>query len=131
MSKGAKKRNHGMVLLQGSGLALGLYLAGIMLLALVAVRGGIADAFPAVAVLCFLSSLAGGVVSAGQLPWGTLPSALLVTACYAGVLALAGLSFQNGLAMSGKGGGLLLCALAGGVAAGLLSSRKKVRRKRG
>lgn len=131
MSKQTKKHPFGIELFWGSGLALGLYLTGLMLLTLFAVRGGISDTFPAVAVLCFASSLVGGLTVARRLPWGTLPSALLVSACFTGTLVLVGLSFPSGLTLTGKGGGLLLCALSGGIAAGLLSSRKKVRRKHG
>ena len=132
MGKGKRKRTAaGMVLLQGSAAALGIYLAGILPLALLVVKGAVPEraAFPAVAVLCLLGTLSGGVVTARRTPWGPLSAALLNTALFAAVLLVVGLAcWPDGI--GSRGVILLLCALGGGLAAGLLGGRRGRRRKR-
>ena len=132
MKKGTKQPNIGVVLLKSVGLSLGVYLLGILLLAFGAVRTNVRDSvlFSVLAGLCFLSSFLGGTLAARRLPWGTLPSALLGTGCYGVVMMLVGLCVWDRLPVNGRGGGLLLCAAAGGVMAGLAGSRRKVHRKR-
>ena len=110
------------VFLRGSMLSLGIYFAGILLLALLLVKGA--------AVLCFLSAMSGGLLTARQSPWGTLPSALLNTLVFAGILIAAGAICWQGITWYGHGSILLLCALAGGVVAGILGGRRSHRRKR-
>ena len=90
MAKTKKQTAPWLVLLESVGLALGVYLGGLALLAALAVRGGVGEGavFPVLAALCLVASLGGGLLSARRLPWGTLPSALLAVGCFAGVLAL-------------------------------------------
>lgn len=117
---------------QGGLLALGVYLLGLLLLALLLVKGTVPErsAFPAVAVLCVLAVLCGGLVAARRSPWGTLPAALLCAVLFAAVLAAVGTGFWQGITWTGRGGILLLCALGGGVLAGLLGGRRRGKRKR-
>ena len=132
MAKGKKRRTAaGVVLLQGTAVSVIVYLAGILLLALLVVKGAVPEraAFPAVAVLCLLGTLSGGVVTARRTPWGPLSAALLNTALFAAVLLVVGLAcWPDGI--GSRGVILLLCALGGGLAAGLLSGRRGRRRKR-
>ena len=132
MAKGKKRRTAaGVVLLQGAAVSVIVYLAGILLLALLVVKGAVPErvAFPAVAVLCRLGALSGGVVTARRTPWGPLPAALLNTALFAAVLLVAGLAcWPDGI--GSRGVILLLCALGGGLTAGLLGGRRGRRRKR-
>ena len=132
MAKGKKRRTAaGVVLLQGAAVSVIVYLAGILLLALLVVKGAVLEraAFPAVAVLCLLGTLSGGVVTARRTPWGPLSAALLNTALFAAVLLVVGLAcWPDGI--GSRGVILLLCALGGGLAAGLLSGRRGRRRKR-
>ena len=132
MAKTKKQTAPWLVLLESVGLALGVYLGGLALLAALAVRGGVGEGavFPVLAALCLGASLGGGLLSARRLPWGTLPSALLAAGCFAGVLALVGFCGWDGLALAGRGGVLLLCAVGGGLLAGILGGRRKGRRKR-
>ena len=132
MAKGKKRRTAaGVVLLQGAAVSVIVYLAGILLLALLVVKGAVPEraAFPAVAVLCLLGTRSGGVVTARRTPWGPLSAALLNTALFAAVLLVVGLAcWPDGI--GSRGVILLLCALGGGLAAGLLSGRRGRRRKR-
>lgn len=132
MGKGKKAAAPWLVVLQSVGSALAMYLVGVALLAGLMVRGSVPQsaAWPVMAVLCLGAAFAGGMVSARRLPWGTLPSALLAAGCFGAVLALAGLGGWDTLTLMGRGGGLLLCTVVGGVLAGLLGGRRKVRRKR-
>lgn len=134
MGKGQKQRQAApwMAFLKGGALALGVYLAGLLFLALLLVRGTLPEgsAFPVVAALCVLAVFCGGLTAARQSPWGTLSAGLLCAALFAAVLAAVGTAFWQGITWTGHGGALLLCALAGGVLAGLLGGRRKKRRKR-
>lgn len=134
MGKGQKRRQAApwTSFVKGGALALGVYLAGLLLLALLLIKGTLPEgsAFPAVAGLCVLAVFCGGVVSARQSPWGTLPAALACAALFAVALAGVGTAFWQGITWTGRGGVLLLCVLAGGVLAGLLGGRKKRKRKR-
>ena len=121
------------VLLKGLGLALGVYLAGVLLLALLLARGAVPEggALPAVGALCLAASLAGGLLTARRTRWGTLPSALLCAASFAAVLAAVGLlCWREEIQWLGQGGILPLCALAGGLLAGVLASRRPRRRRK-
>ena len=132
MAKTKKQTAPWLVLLESVGLALGVYLGGLALLAALAVRGSVGEGavFPVLAVLCLGASFGGGLLAARRLPWGTLPSALLAVGCFAGLLALVGFCGWDGLLLTGRGGVLLLCTAAGGLLAGVLGSRSKVRRRR-
>lgn len=138
MAKGKKKAPPPWrTVLEGLGLSLGIYFLGILLVTLLAVRGSLSESglFPAVAVLCGLSALCGGL-RCGRKPFcGALPSALLPPAIFAAVLSAVGILCWDEVDWAGRGGTLLLCALAGGIAAGLLSAAgggrgKKKRRLR-
>lgn len=132
MEKKRKKASRANVILQGIGLSLGIYLLGISALALLAIRGAVGEAvlFPAAAVLCFASSLAGAARGARALPWGRLLSAAVAAGCFAALLPLVGLCIWGEIALNGRGAVLMLCALTGGAAAGLTGGRRKPKRKR-
>lgn len=128
MGKGRKQQTAvWMVFLQGLLAALGVYLAGQLLLALLLVKGTLPEgmAFPAVAVLCAAAAVCGGLLTVRRSPWGTLPAGLLTAGLFAGVLLVVGLSCWESVTWTGHGGVLLLCALAGGLLAGLLGGRRK------
>lgn len=132
MGKKRKSTPVWAVFLQGTALALGVYLAGQLLLALLQVRGVLPEqgGYPATAVACGLSSLLGGAICVRRSPWGTLPSGLLAAALFASLLVMVGLLFWQGLTWTGRGGVLLLCALGGGALSGLLGDRRGRRGKR-
>lgn len=129
MAKGKKQRPAWQGFLGGSLLALGTYLAGLLLLTLLLVRGVLPErgAFPAVAVLCGLSALAGGMLAVRLTGWRAGGGA--AAAVFLSVLALAGLGLWEEVAWLGHGGVLLLCGLAGGLLAGLTVPQKRRRRK--
>lgn len=115
--------------LAGSLLTLGVYLLGLLLLTLLLVKGALSEkgSLPAVAVLCALSTLAGGLLTVRLTKWrigGVLTAGIFLSA-----LILAGLGFWEEIAWLGHGGVLLLCGLAGGVLAGLTGPKKRRRRK--
>lgn len=129
MSKGKKQKPAWQGLLAGSLLTLGVYLAGLLLLTLLLVKGVLSEggAFPAVAALLALAALAGGVLAVRLTGWpsgGVLSAAAVLAA-----LALAGLGIWEEAAWLGRGGILILCGLAGGVLAGAAGRKKRRRRK--
>ena len=116
-------------LLAGGLLALGVYLLGLLLLTLLLVKGVLSEggSFPAVAALCVLSTLGGGLLAVRLTGWragGVVTAAMLLT-----MLALTGLGVWAQIAWLGHGGILLLCGLAGGVLAGAAGPRKRRRRR--
>lgn len=129
MAKGKKPRPVWQSFVAGGLLSLGTYLLGLSLLALLLVKGALSEggSFPAVAVLCVLSTLAGGLpaVRLTGLRWGGVPAAAL----FLSALILAGLGFWENIAWLGHGGILLLCGLAGGLLAGLAGPKRRRRRK--
>lgn len=136
MGKGKKQTPNGLVFLKGVSLSLGIYLLGQLLVTLLVVKGALAEEgmFPAVAVLCLLAALAGGILCARRPVWGAVPSAIVCAALFAGILAAVGvLCWEEGITWTGHGGILVLCALGGGLLGGVLGSRprKKKRRKVG
>lgn len=133
MGKGKKQAPNGLIFLKGLLLSFGIYLAGLLLVTLLILKGVLSEAgmFPAVAALCLLASLAGGFLCARRSPWGSLPGAMAAALLFAGLLAAVGiLCWGEGIAWAGHGGVLLLCALGGGLAAGLLGGGRKKKRKR-
>ena len=121
------------VFLRGSLLSFGVYLTGVLLLSLLAVKGVVPESavFPIVAAVCALGTLAGGVMAARGTSWGTVPAALLNTVIFAAVLLAVGMAcWPDGISWAGRGGILLICALAGGIVAGLAGGRRARRRKR-
>lgn len=132
MAKGKKKAQPPwLTALEGLGASLGTYLLGQMLVAMLVVRGSLSEGgmFPAVAMLCMLSALCGGLLCARRPLWGTLPSAMLPAVLFAVVLMGVGLLCWERIAWTGRGGALLLCALSGGLLAGLLSAAGRRRGK--
>lgn len=133
MGKGKKQSSGGLVFLKGLLLSFGIYLAGLLLMTLLILKGALPEAgmFPAVAALCLLASLAGGFLCARRGSWGPLPGAMVFALLFAGLLAAVGiLCWGEGVAWAGHGGVLLLCALGGGLAAGLLGGVRKKRKRR-
>lgn len=133
MSKAKKQPPNMLVFLKGLLLAFAVYLPGLLLVTLLVVRGVVKESglFPAVAAFCLLASLTGGFFCARRPVWGALPSAMLCAVLFAAVLTAAGiLCWEEGITWTGRGGILLLCALAGGLLAGLLGSGRKRKRKR-
>lgn len=129
MAKGWKKLAVWQGLLAGVLLSLGVYLLGLLCLALLLVKGILPEggSFPMVAVLCVLAALAGGALSVHLTRWrmgGVLTAALFLL-----VLLLAGLGFWEEVAWLGQGGILILCGLAGGLLAGVAAPQKRRRRK--
>lgn len=122
-----------VVFLRAGVLTMGIYLLGILLTALMLVKNVMPETagFPLVAVFAFLAVLSGGVLAARGSAWGTMPAALLNTAVFMAVLLLVGMAcWQEGVGLTGSGSILLLCALAGGMVAGLVGGRRGRRRKR-
>lgn len=115
-------------------IGIGIYLLLQLLLAVLAVKGWLPEtALSAAQILCCgLCSLIIGLLSARKLGIGTLTAALISTAVFALLLILIGFLAFDSVNFIGRGGGLLLAALVGGVLAGLLSSgkRKKAKGKR-
>lgn len=133
MGKGKKRAPNMLVFLKGLLLSLGVYLPGLLLAALLVVKGLLREEglFPVVAVLCLLAALAGGVLCARRPVWGPLPSAMMCAALFAAVLSAVGiLCWEDGITWSGHGGILILCALAGGLLAGILGSGRGRKRRR-
>lgn len=109
------------------------YLGGLLLAALLAVKGVLPEsaAFPMVAALCALCTFGGGVVAVHGCGWGSLWSALVNTVVFAAVLIVVGLAcWMDGVSWAGRGGAVLLCALVGGLGAAMVGGRTGRRRKR-
>ena len=79
---------------------------------------------------CFLGALAGGLTAARRVKRRLLPVGLAVGGALFLVLLLAGVLTFTGVSPIGRGLGLLLGALAGGMSAGLFGARPKRRRRR-
>ena len=129
MAKGRKQLAVWQGFLAGGLLTLGVYLAGLLFLTLLLVRGVLSEggSFPAVAVLCMLSALAGGLLTVHLTRWKA--GGVLTAAVFLVLLILAGLGFWEEIAWLGHGGILLLCGLAGGLLAGLTGPKRRRRRK--
>ena len=129
MAKGRKQLAVWQGFLAGGLLTLGMYLAGLLFLTLLLVRGVLSEggSFPAVAVLCMLSALAGGLLTVRLTRWKA--GGVLTAAVFLVLLILAGLGFWEEIAWLGHGGILLLCGLAGGLLAGLTGPKRRRRRK--
>jgi len=130
MAKGRKQLAAWKGLLAGGLLTLGMYLAGLLFLTLLLVKGTISERwrFTAVAVLCGLSALAGGMATVRLTRWRA--GGVLTTVIFLALLSLAGLGFWDEVTWFGRGGILLLCGLAGGLLAGLIGSGRSGKRRR-
>lgn len=127
MGRETKQRAMWTVLARGSLLALGGYLAGCLLTALLLVRGWLPEGamLPAVTVLCAAASWASGRYARERMPLGRLPASLLGGTVFAGEVLLLGFLFWQEITWQGRGGGVLIAALAGGAAAGLTKGKKR------
>ena len=131
MGKGGKARPAAWQgVLRGVLMALGLYLVGTALLALLIVKGAVPEGvmFPVTAVLCALSVLCGGLLAGPMLP--PLPGAMAVAACFGGVLLAVGAACWQGVTWTGHGGVLLACALGGGLLSGIVTGSRRGRRRK-
>lgn len=119
-----------MVFLEGTLLSVGCYLAGLLLLALLAVRGTVPESalFPLTAALCLVSSAGGSLLPACR--GSGLPPALLNAAIFTALLLFLGMACWQRITWNGHGGILILCALAGGILAGCFAGRRPRRRKK-
>lgn len=129
MAKGRKQLAVWQSFLAGSLLTLGVYLLGLLFLTLLLVKGVLSEggSFPAVAVLCALSALAGGLLTVRLTRWRA--GGVLTAVVFLSILLLAGLGFWEEISWLGRGGVLLLCGLAGGLLAGLAGPKRRRRRK--
>ena len=131
MGKGGKTRPAAWQgVLRGVLAALGLYLVGTALLALVVVKGAAPEKmmFPVTAMLCVLSVFCGRLLAGPMLP--PLPGAMAVAACFGGVLLAVGEACWQGVTWTGHGGILLVCALGGGLLSGILLGSRRGRRRK-
>lgn len=127
MGKTKKQAPDGFILFKGLLLSLGVYLLGQLLVALLVIKGILAEnnMFPVIAVLAVLAAGAGGLFCSRRPIWGTLPSAMACAALFACVLAVIGILCWDTVTWTGHGGALLLCVLSGGLLAGLLGGSRK------
>ena len=133
MGKGKKQAPSGLIFLKGLLLAFAVYLPGQLLITLLVVKGAVGEEslFPAVAAVCLVAALAGGFLCARRPVWGPLPSAMMCAVLFAGILPAAGiLCWEKGINWTGHGGLLVLCALAGGLTAGVLGGGRRKKKKR-
>lgn len=131
MAKSRKQTAPWQGFLVGSLVCLGVYLLGLLFLAMLLLKGILSEGsgFPAVAALCVLAALCGGLLAIRQSarPIG----GVLTGAVFAAVLLTVGAAFwRDGITWMGHGGILLLCALGGGLLAGLLNGRRSNSKKR-
>lgn len=128
-----KKRGEWMVFLWGVGVALGVYLAGILVLAFLLVRGVLPERMGFLSLVCFggIASAVGGRTAVRSLPWGTMLSAMLNAVMFVLVLILIGVSVWPESFWCDRS---MICAgavLLGGFAAGMFGAKRKRLRKRG
>ena len=115
----------------GAVISLALYLLGHMILAALLIRGilGETNTFWATAALCLVSTAIGGTLTARRCAFGPLAGGLLSAGVFCSMLIAIGALCWNGITWTGQGGGVLLCALAGGLSAALLCGRKRKKKK--
>lgn len=107
--------------------SLGIYLAGHLLLGSSAGPGHSGGGG---SLRCYSGTVcdllcSGRLLAAGQAGMGRLPGAMSAAALFACALIAVGALAWQGITWTGHGGILLLCALAGGLLAGLLGGRKR------
>lgn len=129
---GIKKKADWIVYGKGLLLSLGMYLFWLMLLAFFLVRGICPEGkcFLLIAAGCVLASFLGGGYSARRSGWGRFAGGSLVGLSFSVILLCVGLLCWEKIEWAGSGAILLLCALGGGLFAGMLSGRKGKRSKR-
>lgn len=116
----------------GSGTALVGYGVLLALVAAALTRGIMPEGSlsAVVMVCCVVAALVGGSVSAGRSTWRPMSAAVSVGAVMAVLLLLGGLSAPEPPDWAGQGGALVLCALGGGLLAGLLASHRRKKKRR-
>lgn len=134
MEKGKRRAPSPMgALVGGTVLSLGLYLLWGLLEALLLAKGMVpeAGAFPLLGAACLCAAMAGSLRCVSVSTWGRMAAACACAALFGIVLAGIGLLCWEQVTWTGRGGILLLCALAGGVLAGLTGGRnRRGKRKR-
>ena len=127
MARGRKKWSMWQAFLAGELTSLGVYLIGLLFLTLFLVKGMLSEggSFPVIAVLCMLSSLAGGLMTVHLARWRA--AGILTAAVFLSVLLWAGLGFWEEVSWLGHGGILLLCGLTGGLLAGIAGPKTRRR----
>ena len=120
-----------LALVQGVLLSLGVYLLLSILVSLLLIRAVLPETggFPAVAVSCVAASFVGAFTCAQRASWRRLPSGLLCACGFVLVLAAVGALCWRQITWLGHGGVLLLCAIAGGILAGVMGNKRKKRRR--
>ncbi len=116
---------------EGAALSLALYIVFQCLLALLTIKGVVPEgaAFRFQAGSGAVAACCGGTLAIRRTDAGTLWAALGSAAIFAVVLVLGGMLVCDGVVWSRESLILLAAALAGGVLAGLLGSRRGKRRK--
>ena len=132
MGKDRRKQAAWTVFFRGELAALVVYLLGVLLLALIAVKGLLPEQgmYPAVAAVCLLTSMTAGVLTARKSSLGRLAVGILSGVIFGAVLFLVGMCVWQEITWSGKGGGVLVCAICGGVLSAMLGGQKRRKGKR-
>lgn len=130
MGSEKRKEKEWAVFLQSGAMTLWMYLVGIFLLAFLIVNGILPErvSVGGVGVLCLFSSTVGGVIAANRSSLGKLPAAMVNAGVFAGVLSVVGAMGWTELFWGESSIVLLICALGGGVVAGLWSARRRRRK---
>ncbi|MBQ9492817.1 MAG: hypothetical protein IJR54_03675 [Oscillibacter sp.] len=121
-----------LVIARGVLLSLVVWTCGAGLLAAVMMSGAVneANGFPVLLGLTAAAGFAGALSVARHTPWGSLVSAALVAVLFTALLLCVGLLSWKRIAWTGHGGSLLLWAVVGGAAAGLLGRPRAKKRGR-
>lgn len=127
-----ERKKNWTVLLFGDAVAVGLYLLGLLLAALLLVKGHVPETaiLPITGFWCGFAVLCGALTAVRRSPWGTLTGGLAAAVVFIFFLLVVGMSFWQEITWTGQGGIVMLCALAGGIMAGLMGGRKQKRKKR-
>ena len=132
MGKDRRKQAVWVVFLRGELIALGIYLLGIMLLALLVVKGVLPErgVYPAVAVMCLLTAMTAGLLAVRKSSLGRLSAGILSAVIFGAILLLVGTCAWQEITWTGRGGVLLLCALCGGILSAMMGGQKRRKGKR-
>lgn len=128
-----KRRGAWRSFLAGGITALGLYLAGVFVLAFFLARGLLPESsdFLILSGFGFTAALAGGVTAAKRSLWATMPSAILNTGIFLMILVLIGFTVWPETFWSGQSMICVAAILVGGLLGGVLGAGRKKRKKRG
>ena len=133
MGKEKSKHTEWSILLRGIMAALSTYLLGIFFLALLLSKGVLPERieFPFIAVLCVLSTLISGLMVIGKLPFGNnLADSMVNAVIFGGLLIVLGAVCWQGITWTGHGGILIMCALGGGLLAGVMGKKRGGKKKK-